>query len=76
MAEPLNLVFDLDGTLIDSAPQIHDAANKVLLQRGLQPFSQATVRGFIGNGVGVLVERLMAHQGLQSDDILQAALID
>ncbi len=76
MAERLNLVFDLDGTLIDSAPQIHDAANKVFLQRGLQPFSQATVRGFIGNGVGVLVERLMAHQGLQKDDILQAALID
>ena len=30
MPEPLNLVFDLDGTLIDSAPQIHAAANEVL----------------------------------------------
>jgi phosphoglycolate phosphatase len=75
LTDPLNLVFDLDGTLIDSAPQIHAAANMVFQAKGLQPFSQATVRGFIGNGVGVLVSRLMTHQGLGEDPALQAALV-
>jgi phosphoglycolate phosphatase len=64
LADPLRLVFDLDGTLIDSAPQILAAANKIFHSKGLGPFPQAIVRGFIGNGVGVLVSRLMAHAGL------------
>lgn len=75
MADPLNLVFDLDGTLIDSAPQIHDAANKVFASKGLEGFSKATVRGFIGNGVGVLVGRLMTHQGLDVTPELHADLV-
>lgn len=75
MAETLNLVFDLDGTLIDSAPQIHAAANIIFENMGLPPFSTRTVRGFIGNGVGVLVSRLMAHQGLPDDVSLHAELV-
>jgi phosphoglycolate phosphatase len=73
--ESLNLVFDLDGTLIDSAPQIHAAANIVFGNMGLPPFSQETVRGFIGNGVAVLVSRLMSHRGLEDDTKLQAQLV-
>lgn len=75
MADRLNLVFDLDGTLIDSAPQIHAAANFVFQNMGLPPFSHETVRGFIGNGVGVLVSRLMAHQGLEDRNLLHAQLV-
>lgn len=75
MSDRLNLVFDLDGTLIDSAPQIHAAADKVFSTIGLPPFPYATVRGFIGNGVAVLVARLMAYQGLEPDPALQAALV-
>lgn len=76
MADTLNLVFDLDGTLIDSAPQIHAAANIVFGTKGLPPFSPETVRGFIGNGVAVLVSRLMAHQSLQPDAALHANLVE
>lgn len=75
MPDSLSLVFDLDGTLIDSAPQIHAAANSVFRAKGLPDFSPATVRGFIGNGVGVLVSRLMAHQGLAEDAGLHAELV-
>lgn len=75
MPDALNLVFDLDGTLIDSAPQIHSAANIVLRNKGLPPFSLETVRGFIGNGVGTLVSRLMAHQGLKAEDSLHRELV-
>lgn len=75
MSEPLNLVFDLDGTLIDSAPQIHAAANIVFANKGFSPLSQETVRGFIGNGVGVLVSRSMAHLGIDPDAELHAELV-
>ncbi|MDX5351371.1 MAG: phosphoglycolate phosphatase [Paracoccaceae bacterium] len=75
MAETLNLVFDLDGTLIDSAPDIHAAANKVFGNKGLPTFPFAVVRGFIGNGVAVLVSRLLAHQGLEDDGPLHRELV-
>lgn len=75
MSEPLNLVFDLDGTLIDSAPQIHAAANIVFVNNGFSPLSQEAIRGFIGNGVGVLVSRSMAHLGIDPDAALHAELV-
>ncbi len=75
MADHLHLVFDLDGTLIDSAPQIHAAANIVFASMGLPPVAHETVRGFIGNGVGVLVGRLMKHHNLAEDASLQADLV-
>ncbi len=72
---PINIVFDLDGTLIDSAPDIHAAANKVFTANGLQPFPFAVVKGFIGNGVGVLVSRLLQSQGLSPTGPLQSDLV-
>ena len=59
-----NLVFDLDGTLIESAPDIHNATNKVLANLNLAPLSMETVIGFIGNGVPKLVECMMAEVGI------------
>lgn len=75
MTEELNLVFDLDGTLIDSVPQIHAAANILFGNKGIPPLSQATVRGFVGNGLGVLISRSMAHLGIDPDAALQAELM-
>lgn len=75
MAEALNLVFDLDGTLIDSAPNIHAAANKVFFAKDLPGFDFTTVRGFIGNGLGVLISRLLAHQGLPAEGPLHRDMV-
>jgi phosphoglycolate phosphatase len=75
LAKRLALVFDLDGTLIDSAPDIHAAANKVFAAKGLAPFPFDLVRGFIGNGVGVLVSRLLASQGHPATGPLHAELV-
>ncbi|HSF94530.1 MAG TPA: HAD hydrolase-like protein, partial [Thermohalobaculum sp.] len=54
------VVFDLDGTLVDSAPDLHAAANALLEEMGLQPLMLAEVRGFVGNGIAKLVERCLA----------------
>lgn len=57
------VIFDLDGTLIDSAPDLHTAANALLAERGLDPVSLARVRDFIGEGVPKLVERSLEAGG-------------
>lgn len=62
-----SIVFDLDGTLIDSAPDIHAAVNRLLVARGSDPLEFAVVRGFIGNGAGVLLEKVAAAVGLAPD---------
>ena len=51
-------IFDLDGTLIDSAADIQAAGNLALAAEGLAPVTYDQVRSFIGNGAQVFVERL------------------
>jgi phosphoglycolate phosphatase len=57
------IVFDLDGTLVDSAPSLTAAANRMLAEIGRAPLEVATTRGFVGHGVAVLVERVLNHTG-------------
>jgi phosphoglycolate phosphatase len=54
------VLIDLDGTLVDSAPDIAAAANRMLVELGAPPLPGGTVRGFIGNGVPTLVRRTLA----------------
>ncbi len=68
------VVFDLDGTLIDSAPDIHRVAVQVLAEEGLAPLDLPRVRSFIGNGLPVLVGRLLAAQGLAPDPARQSRM--
>lgn len=57
------VIFDLDGTLVHSAPSIAAAANAVLAELGRRPVPVATVTGFVGHGMAALVERLLRHTG-------------
>ncbi|TVQ00169.1 MAG: phosphoglycolate phosphatase [Roseinatronobacter sp.] len=52
------VIFDLDGTLIDSAPDIWHAANAVLEGEGLPLVTFEQSRGFIGRGARIFVERM------------------
>lgn len=56
---PLAVVFDLDGTLVDSAADIADALNRTMALRGLAPFTLAEVKGMVGGGVPKLAERAL-----------------
>jgi len=51
------VLIDLDGTLIDTAPDIAAAANATLASLGLAALEVAQVRSFIGEGIAVLVRR-------------------
>lgn len=56
-AWPKLVLFDLDGTLIDSVPDIRLALNKLVALDGHAPFDENGVRAMVGQGVGKLVER-------------------
>ena len=61
-------VFDLDGTLVDSAPDIHAALDRLMARRRLPGFARAEVVGMIGDGVRVLLERAHAARGIALDE--------
>lgn len=54
------LIFDLDGTLVDSAPDIHAAVTRTLAEEGAPPLSLEEIRSFVGHGVPTLISRVMA----------------
>lgn len=70
-----SLLFDLDGTLIDSKTDLANSINLMLADLGRTTLSEATVGGFVGDGVRVLVRRCLTatdpnHQ--PPDDALHA----
>lgn len=69
------IVFDLDGTLIDSAPDIHAATNILLAQERLPLLDLATVRSFVGKGVPNLVSRVLETLDQPEDPARHAELV-
>lgn len=66
------IVFDLDGTLVDSRLDLANSANILLGQFGAGPLSVDRVVGMVGEGARVLVGRVLAAAGVETD--LDAAL--
>jgi phosphoglycolate phosphatase len=61
-------VFDLDGTLVDSAPDLHAALDRLMAVKRLPGFARAEVVAMIGDGVRVLLERAYAARGITLDE--------
>lgn len=60
---PKVILFDLDGTLVDSAPDITAAVNELLAGRDLPPLRLDQVKAMIGGGIRKLVDRAFAASG-------------
>lgn len=69
---PRLVMFDLDGTLMDSVPDLAAAVDKMLMLLGRPPAGVARVRDWVGNGSRVLVRRALAgsyeHAGVDEDE--------
>ena len=63
MADAPTLVFDLDGTLVDTAPDLIAALNFVLDREGLPPIPLHSARSMIGAGARKLIERGLEREG-------------
>ena len=61
------IVFDLDGTLIDSVGDIQAALNQMLARAGYGPLCKDLVTSFVGKGSSNLVTRVIDHVGLPND---------
>ena len=62
-----SLLLDLDGTLVDSVPDLAAALNRLMQARRLAAFSHAETAGMVGDGVARLVERAFAARGQVPD---------
>lgn len=65
------LMFDLDGTLVNSAPEITDAANDVLHSLGLRAATDAQVISWIGDGARELMVRAIADAGDEDESTIR-----
>lgn len=68
------VVFDLDGTLVDTAPDLTAALNHMLGQLGREQLPQARVLGMIGRGVRVLIQQGVAATGETTPEVLEEGL--
>jgi phosphoglycolate phosphatase len=70
------IVFDLDGTLVNTAPDLLDALNHVLVEAGLKPVDLPTISTMIGHGAKAMIIKGMAAQGAEPDADRMDALFD
>lgn len=62
MSQPL-VVFDLDGTLVDTAPDLVASLNHVVAQAGIEPVTYADLTHLVGHGARAMIERTFALRG-------------
>jgi phosphoglycolate phosphatase len=67
MLKDATLVFDIDGTLIDTAPDLTNALNHALTGRGHPPVLAACVREAVGRGARAMIEEALNLTGAQDD---------
>jgi phosphoglycolate phosphatase len=70
------MLLDLDGTLVDSVPDIAAALNRVLAARGLAPFSEAETAAMVGDGSDRLLARAFQARGAVPDAAALSELVD
>ena len=62
------IVFDLDGTLVDSAPDLVDSLNVILGRDGIAPLPLARARKFVGRGARVMIRQGLEAAGATASD--------
>ena len=62
------IVFDLDGTLIDSVPDVGAAMNRMLVGAGYPQIADKHVRDYVGWGARAMIEKALATAGVQAEE--------
>eukprot|EP01035_Chromulina_nebulosa_P001312 gene1313-biopygen1133 len=73
---PLLAVFDLDGTLIDTAPDLVDSLNHTIAIRDLAPLTYADLTHLVGSGARAMIERSFRLRGAPLPDEDLQPMID
>jgi phosphoglycolate phosphatase len=75
MPAPRCLVFDLDGTLVDSVPDLAAALDRLMAARGLAGFTEKEVTAMVGDGAAALVTRALAARFRPADEAAVAEYV-
>ncbi len=70
------LIFDLDGTLVDTAPDLLGALNAILIREGRRPVDHADLRHLVGYGARTMLSEAFKMTGDAMDDARLPSLID
>jgi phosphoglycolate phosphatase len=70
------LIFDLDGTLVDTAPDLLGAMNAVLVQEGRRPVNAEDLRHLVGHGARAMLDEAFKRTGEAADAARLPGLID
>src|SRR6202161_4981259 len=70
------VLFDLDGTLLDTVADIALAPNRTLAEYACEALAEDEVRRMIGRGSPILIERALAAQGRSFDEAAQAGMVE
>lgn len=70
----LSATFDLDGTLVDSIPDLAAACHAMLAELGQPPRTDDDIHRFVGKGMAVLVERCLTWEAAPEASLLQAGI--
>ncbi len=71
---PRAVLFDLDGTLLDTVGDLTEGANRMLAELGRPLRTQEEIHGFVGKGIANLVRRCLTDNAFASEDEIEAAL--
>jgi phosphoglycolate phosphatase len=72
---PRTLLLDLDGTLVDTVPDLESALNRLMASRDLAPFGRAEVAAMVGDGVPALIGKAFAARGGTQGRVPDAAAV-
>lgn len=70
------IVFDLDGTLVDTAPDLLDSLNHVITGEGLAPAPADQLRAYVGHGARAMLQRAYGAQGRPLDEVTRERLFE
>ncbi len=71
----ITIAFDLDGTLVDTAPDLAVTLNRVLAEEGITGMNIDAARAFVGQGAAALLDLGFRHAGVMLDDVNRARLV-
>jgi phosphoglycolate phosphatase len=70
------VLFDMDGTLVHTAPDIAAALNVSLYKNGIEPLSAEQITDLVGKGIRITVQRVLATRGVYDDEALLTRVLD
>jgi phosphoglycolate phosphatase len=75
MTSPATIIFDLDGTLVDSVPDLANALDRLMVEEGLPKVGRKRARDIIGHGIRAFIRAAFSYHGITLDEVREGRLV-